>query len=223
VFEELIPILINFLKTSSQPVRDLSAKLLAEVFYKSLHKTNEISSMIILQLAKSSVCYSRISYIIFCVHISGICSHNMFCKYFLPSLIPMARDPIIDVVYAFAVNYVSFRVSLRFGDSELQKEFRAILNFYLEADDKFLVNCSISADEKIDKVYSEYYGANAEAKENLKIKAENEAVAKNVPETKPVVLEKRTKENIQSRPEAAHITLLKGTLWENLIGQSSQK
>ena len=72
----------------------------------------------------------------------------MFCKYFLPSLIPMARDPIIDVVYAFAVNYVSFRVSLRFGDSELQKEFRAILNFYLEADDKFLVNCSISADEE---------------------------------------------------------------------------
>ena len=138
----------------------------------------------------------------------------MFCKYFLPSLIPMARDPIIDVVYAFAVNYVSFRVSLRFGDSELQKEFRAILNFYLEADDKFLVNCSISADEKIDKVYSEYYGANAEAKENLKIKAENEAVAKNVPETKPVVLKKGKRKHTIAPRGSSHNPVKRYSLGE---------
>ena len=102
----------------------------------------------------------------------------------MPCLLQLARDNIIDVVYAFAKHYVDFRLSLSFGDSELQSEFRGILNYFLETDNKILVQYSFSSDEKINKLYQEFYNSAAEAKENNKIKAESDIEKNEIMETK---------------------------------------
>ena len=191
-FDKVIGILMRYLKQEAFPVRDQSARLLAEIFYKNLRKKEELSTAIIAQLGKSPVCHHRISYILFCEYISKICSHRLFCRIFIPSLLVLAKDPVIDVAYQFAERCVAFRVSLPFSESEFQREFRGILNYYLETGDKVLAKYSIDCDEKIDMIYSEHYNSAMEAKENIKITEENSYEIREIQESKPVV---RTKGN----------------------------
>lgn len=184
VLDKLFQVLMRLLKQESYPVRENSAKLLAEVFYKSLRKKEELSALIITQLGSSPICYNRISYIFFCGYLASIASHKLFCKYFLPQLFQLAKDPVADVVYNFALKSVEFRLALPFDDSEMQREFRGILNYFLETGDNLLVQCSISCDDKVDLLAKEFYSSAAEAKENMKIIAENKVEVREFQEVK---------------------------------------
>ena len=99
----------------------------------------------------------------------------------------IAKDPVIDVAYQFAERYVTFRVSLPFSESEFQRDFRGILNYYLETGDKLLAKYSIDCDEKINMIYSEHYNSATEAKENNKIAEENSQEIREIQESKAVV------------------------------------
>ena len=192
-FDKLTTILMRMLKQEAFPVRDQCAKLLAEIFYKNLGKKEELSLAIITQLGKSSVCHHRISYILFCEYICSICSHRLFCRIFLTCLLQLAKDPVIDVAYHFAERYVTFRLSLPFSESEFQRDFRGILNYYLETGDKILAKYSLDCDDKINMIYLEYYNSATEAKENNKVAEENNQEIREIQESKAVVRGKATR------------------------------
>ncbi|OMJ80454.1 hypothetical protein SteCoe_19308 [Stentor coeruleus] len=186
IHEKVALQVLEYIKIASKPVQIYSAKLLAEILYKNLSRREEFFGRV-LQLANH-----RIGFIEFCTAMSTVCSHRLFCRHFMPSLIVLCKDPIKNVAYAFATHYVDFRLAITFDDSELKSEFRSILNYYLETDDKFLVQTSLASDEKLDKLYNDYYNSTAEIKENSKIKYETEMIAKESSEPKTQIL-KQTK------------------------------
>lgn len=198
VYEKVALQLFENLNSGTRPIQVHSAKLLADIFYKNLTKREEYTNKI-LQLAKSEVYTQRIGYIEFCAVMSTVCSHNFFCKYFMPSLLLLCKDPVKSVAYTFATHYVEFRLSIPSGDSDLRTHFRSILNYYLETDDRFLVQTSIISDEKIDKLYNDYYNPMTETKENTKIKYETEMAAKESLEPKISVRKKPRKSTMAPR------------------------
>lgn len=183
IHEKVALQVLEYLKIGTRPVQVYSAKLLAEILYRNLPRREEFFNKV-LQLAKSQNYTHRIGFIEFCAAMSTVCSHSFFCRYFMPSLGMLCKDPVKSVAYAFATHYVDFRLAITFGNTDMQSEFRCILNYYLETDDKFLVQTSLTSDEKLDKLYNDYYNSTAELKENSKIKYETEIAAKESPEPK---------------------------------------
>lgn len=183
----------------NHPVRNSSAKLLAEIYYKSLAKHEEYSTRVIFSLGKSNSCNLRISYIQFCVHVSSLCSHKYFCQTFLPTLLDLSRDPVKSVVYCFASHFCKFRIALPFGDSELVAQFKKIISYYFESRETYLVEVAVNVQEKLDKLVSEHYNAAGEAKENLKIKLEKETTIKEIPEVKGPSVKKNRKSTLVPR------------------------
>jgi hypothetical protein len=202
ILDKLLNTVLISLKTHPCPVKPYSAKLLAHIFYKSLARKEELSSMIIFELGRSQSCYVRVGYIYFCKYLSSISSHELFSKYFIPELLKLSKDPALNVVYTFANNFADFRLSLPFNSMELVSEFKKIFNYYIETNDKILHQMCLLSDEKINKMHSDCYNQIAEAKENLKIKTENEISFKENFLTKPEP-QKKTKKKLTVVPRGS--------------------
>ena len=180
----LIPLLIQASKTSTLPIKEKSLELLSVILYKSPCFSNKInlSKEIINNFANSTISYNRASFIHFCLCIKNLCSKNFFCKLFMPSLLTLAKDQSNLVKYTFAKNYVTFRYLVPLNDTELAGNLRYILNYYLELDDKILLNYALAADKLLNNSNWEliHYGKNSENIENQKIKKEQDEETKEI-------------------------------------------
>lgn len=198
-FDSLFSVVFELFFCGSYPVRINSAKLIAEIYYKSLQKHEEYSSRIIVTLGKSNSCHLRICFIQFCAHLCTLCSHKFFYQTFFNTLIDLSRDSVKMVVYCFAGYFTRFRLAVPFGDSESASKFRKVLDYYFVSDDNYLTEIFLNVEEKLDKQLAEHYNAAGEARENLKIKLEKDLITKEVPETKQPLTKKSRKSTLVPR------------------------
>ena len=197
--EHLFNFLFELVSVGCNPVRSSSCRLLSEIFYKNLPKHEEYSVKLVNILCKSASYQLRIVFIKFCSHLSLIASHKYFHKNFYQHLVLLAKDPVKEVAYEFANEFCRFRLALPFGDFDSPSEYRKLVNFYLETGDPHLAEFAFGIDGKVDKLVSEHYTSVNEAKENLKVKMESEAMVREVVEAKPVVRARPRKSTLVPR------------------------
>lgn len=197
--EHLFNFLLELVTVGCNPVRNSSCRLLSEIFYKNLKKHEENSVKLVNSLCKSPSYQLRIVFIKFCSHLSVIASHKYFHKNFYQHLVLLAKDSVKEVAYEFANEFCRFRLAVPFGDFDSPSEYRKLVNFYLETGDPHLAEFAFAIDGKVDKMVSEHYNAGNEAKENLKVKMESEAMVREVVEAKPVPRAKPRKSTLVTR------------------------
>lgn len=102
----------------------------------------------------------------------------------MQSLLPLSKDPTNSVRYLFAKNYVTFRYLVPQSNTDLLGNFRSILNYYLELDDKILINYSIAADKNLNNsaLWEASYGQASEVVEAQRMKAEEDEETKEIAE-----------------------------------------
>ena len=173
-----MPSLIQAAKTCAIPIKEKSLELLSIILYNTSNKTN-LAKEIITTFANSTICYNRVSYIHFCLCISNLCSKDFFCKIFMNSLLSLATDKLSLVKYSFAKNFVNFRHLVPLTNAELARNFRYILNHYLELDDKILLNYALNADKMLtNSNWEQDYIQNSEKIEIQRIKKEQDEETK---------------------------------------------